>query len=134
MSGGRTIGPPPPGVTVTSAPARIPAVTRDQTFQDIYANQIRLGILPSDMSIIFGVTSDRGPGVLTIEDKATIRMAPVTAKILFLQLKVAVEAYEKSVGEIVIPTKVRQQIEAHEGNLIKRLSDLMAGTSDGGKV
>jgi hypothetical protein len=128
MSGHRIVG---PGGIVIGGAMRVPSgPLRDQTFQDIYANQLRMSILPSDLSIVFSVTSDRGPGVFTLDDKAIIRMAPITAKILFLEMKVAIEAYEKSLGEIQIPPKISEQINAHAENLSKGLADFMS-TPDG---
>lgn len=124
MSGTRVIG---PGGMATGGPARVaPGALRDQSFQDIYANQVRMAVLPTDISIVFSVTSDRGPGVFTLDDKATIRMAPGTAKLLFLQIKTAIEAYEKAIGEIKIPAQAAQQIEAHRENITKGLSDQMS--------
>ena len=82
---------------------------RDDSYVDIYANQIRLGVSLSDLTIIFGATDDLGPNQLVSKDKAAIRLSVTNAKILMLNLQTMVEAYENGIGKIRLP---RGSIEA----------------------
>ncbi|MBR0668285.1 hypothetical protein GXW71_28290 [Roseomonas hellenica] len=50
--------------------------TRAASFQDVYANQIRLAVSPADFTLVFGVNDDRGPGFTTNVDLVAVRLSP----------------------------------------------------------
>jgi hypothetical protein len=98
---------------------------RSPEFQDFYCNQARVTITLSDINIIFGATNDRGPGILTLEDRVSIRLAPMTAKILSAHLHALMRAYESVVGEIPMPAAVASQIDVQMQNLSQGLAAQM---------
>lgn len=88
-----------------------PGQPRDPNFQDVYSNQIRMSVNPTDINIIFSALIDRGPGVFAIEDRASIRIAPMVAKILLLHLQMVMECYEQVLGEVKVPPQILQLLE-----------------------
>lgn len=91
---------------------------------DIYANQLRMAATMSDLTLIFGVTEDHGGNIYNA-DKASIRLAPATFKVLYLNLKMAIESYEASFGEIKISPKVDDEVRKNGEMLKAGLADLM---------
>lgn len=106
-------------------PQFTPGVPRSQSYQDIYANQVRLNISMSDINIIFGVLNDRGPGIVVLEDRASVRMAPTTAKILTQHLEALIRTFESVIGEIPMPDSTVTQIESQMQNLAENLATQM---------
>ena len=102
------------------------AVPRDQSFQDVYASQLRMSITVSDITIIFGVMSDRGQNIYVPEDRVAVRLAPVTAKVLLQNLTMAVSAYESVLGTIPIPSDTIRQSKANSENLTRVLEEQMS--------
>jgi hypothetical protein len=102
------------------------AVPRDQSFQDVYASQMRMSITVSDITIIFGVMNDRGQNIYVPEDRVAVRLAPVTAKVLLHNLKMALSAYESVLGTIPIPPHTIRQSETNSEYLTKVLEEQMA--------
>jgi len=92
---------------------------------DIYSNQLRLGVSLSDVSIVFGIVEDRQSSLTTSADKAVVRLAPVTAKQLYLQLRVAIDSYERVLGDIRVPKVIAQQSENIEKKLTEHLNRLL---------
>jgi hypothetical protein len=78
---------------------------------DVYVNQVRLGATLSDFTIICGATEDAGFGNIVNQDKVTIRLAPGTAKMLYLNLITAISAYEESVAPIPVPHNLAKTLE-----------------------
>jgi hypothetical protein len=76
---------------------------RDPAFVDVYANQVRLSANLGDMTLVFGVIEDLGPGRMANRDRAAIRLSMVTAKALFLNLQASISGYEAAVGKIPLP-------------------------------
>jgi uncharacterized protein DUF3467 len=107
-----------------------PGTIRDQGFQDTYANQLRMAVTPSDISIIFSVLTDRGPGTFTVDDRVSVRLAPITAKILMQHMQMIIASYEKVMGEISVPPRVAAQAEALAKNLTETLAQQMAAPSE----
>jgi hypothetical protein len=98
---------------------------RSAEYRDVYANQSRMTITPSDLSITFSVLSDRGPGVLTLEDVFSVRLAPMTAKVFSLHLQAVMETYQSVLGEISIPASVSSQIDGYKESLRGMLATQM---------
>jgi len=105
--------------------AATPRVIRDQAFLDIYANQLRIGASFADLTLIFGVIDDRGPGDLVVLDKAAVRLSPTAAKILYLHLGKVIETYEKAVKPIPVPAGLNEQLALIPDRLTKILSGEM---------
>ena len=100
---------------------------RDLTYVDVYSNQIRLGVTLGDVMIIFGAIEDIGPNQMIIKDKAAVRLSPITAKILMINLQAAIEAYEKGVGEIPIPHLTSQSARAISNSVPEMLREQISG-------
>lgn len=92
---------------------------------DVYANQLRMGVTLSDFTIIFGVAEDDGQGIAQMVDKATIRLAPMTFKALLLNMQGALDAYEKSVGNIIISRVAVTEATKNGAMLTEALRTLM---------
>jgi hypothetical protein len=82
-----------------------------------------MGIGVSDITIIFSTNNDKNP--LTMDDKATVRLAPTTAKILLENLQMAVAVYEGQFGTIPVPPRLMAQLESHRQLLARYISELM---------
>jgi hypothetical protein len=93
--------------------------------QSIYANQLRMSVTVSDITITFGASEDRGVGNLINEDKTSVHLSPVTAKILLINLEKIINVYQNVVGNIPIPQKVVTQIDSQIENLSKMLAEQM---------
>jgi hypothetical protein len=77
--------------------------SRSSSYVDTYANQIRLSANLSDLALVFGVIEDAGLGQMINSDRVSVRLSLPTAKALMLNLKVAIESYEKNVEQIKLP-------------------------------
>jgi hypothetical protein len=102
---------------ITDVP--VMGVARDSTYIDAYVNQIRLSANLGDLTLVFGVVEDLGPGRIVNKDRATIRLSMTTAKALQLNLQAAISGYEAAVGPIPLSggvstliDQIRPQIEA----------------------
>lgn len=111
--------PPPIPLLPPFALGRRPNVT------DVYANQLRMGVTLSDFTLIFSVTEDYGQGVAEVVDKAAVRLAPMTFKALLLNMKGALDAYEKSVGNIIISPVAVTEATKNGAMLTEALRTLM---------
>lgn len=96
---------------------------RAPDYVDVYANQLRIGTTVSDFTLVFGA-SDEG---FTVSDQVSVRLAPGTLKMLFLNVKMALEAYEQAIGEIPVPSKLEQQISKNKITLADGLKRHMNG-------
>jgi hypothetical protein len=96
--------------------------TRDPSYLDTYANQVRISVSLSDLSITFGVTDDQGFNQPVLRDKVTVRLAPSTVKTLVLNLQTMIEAYEKSVSEIPFSPQTLGQLDIIKEQLQKSLA------------
>jgi hypothetical protein len=85
-----------------------------------------VSVTVSDFTITFGATEDRGPGQMVNEDKVSVHLSPITAKILLENLAVIISSYEKVLGAIPLPPKVMDNIKSQIENLVNNLSDQMA--------
>jgi hypothetical protein len=103
-----------------------PTVPRTSNFVDVYANQVRISVSVSDIDMIFSVMQDRGSGIVALEDLASIRLSPITAKVLLHNLQMIVDAYEASVGSIDAPPKALKQIQNQQNGLMNALKEQMA--------
>jgi hypothetical protein len=101
------------------------AIPRAADFRDVYSNQARLTITPSDFNLIFSRANDRGPGLLMLEDLISVRLAPLTAKTISLHLQAVIEAFESAMGTILMPAGAESQIEAYRHHLTEMLATQM---------
>ncbi len=99
-----------------------PRFERDPAFLDTYATQLRLNASLADFTLVFGVNDDIGPGNLAIRDKVAVHLPPVTAKILALQLRSIIDAYEEAVGEIPLPLNFDRYLEEAKSSLLSGLA------------
>jgi len=114
------------GGVFTPAAFAVGGIPRSSDFVDIYANQVRLSVTVSDISIMFSTIQDRGPGVITPEDRASIRLSPMTAKAFLKNLEMVVAAYEAVLGEIPVPPKASKMIDEYYDGLTNMLAEQMA--------
>jgi hypothetical protein len=59
------------------------------------------------------------------EDKASVHLSPITAKLLLQNLNMVVNSYEKVIGNIPVPPKLVATMESQSEGLIKNLTDQM---------
>jgi hypothetical protein len=83
-----------------------------------------MAVTISDFTIVFSTVSDRPP--LVLDDKATVHLAPMSAKLLSASLQMGLDAYEAQFGKMELPPKIRAQMDAHKEVLIKHLADQVA--------
>jgi len=93
-------------------------VQRDPAFVDAYANQLRVAANVSDLSIVFGLEQDLGPGVIVSVDKAAIHLSYVTAKALAEHLNYTIEAYEQAVSPIHLSKALPEHLESLKSQMI----------------
>ena len=109
-----------------SAPIEVSGYARDATYIDTYANQLRLGATLNDVTIVFSVTDDMGPGHFVNKDKVAVHLSPGTVKLLLSNLQAVVAAYEKALGPIPMPANLPARLlEVQEGfakNLAEQLN------------
>jgi len=86
---------------------------------------LRISASFADLTLIFGVSDDRGPGDLVVLDKAAVRLSPTTAKMLYLNLGKVIETYEKAVKPIPVPAGLNEQLDLIPDRLTKILSGEM---------
>lgn len=103
-------------------PKSAPSVTRDPSFLDTYANQVRINVQVTDFTVIFMVNDDQGTDRVKIMDKAAVRLPPVAAKILALQLHSIIEIYEQTNGKIPLPANFDKYLEDAKSRLIAGFS------------
>ena len=108
-------------VSVTAQPVRL----MPSTSPSVYANQLRVGVTVSDVTLTFGTMEDRGIGQVIHEDKVSVHLSPITAKILLENLTMIIDVYERVVGKIPTPQKVSAVNNAQIENLSKNLTDQM---------
>lgn len=96
---------------------------RDPLYPEVYANQLRMGITLSDFTLVFSTSNER---TNAIEDKATVRLAPLTAKLLLQNLQMVLSVYEEKFGAINIPPKMMAQMEEQRKGLRDHLSEQLA--------
>ena len=98
---------------------------RDQSYLDVYANQFRVGMTPSDFTLIFGATEDYGPSV-GIKDRVAIRVAPSTLKLMVLTLQNTLTVYEELIGAIPITQESQELIAANRAQLAQSMRAMQA--------
>ena len=94
---------------------------------DSYVNQIRLGATISDFTIICGISEDNGQGQTVVKDKVVVRLAPGTAKLLLLNLQMAISAHEEVIGPINMPHKLAENLEMNKEKIILLYKEQMDG-------
>ena len=102
-----------------------PPIPRSEDYQDLYATQIRIGVTLADMSLVFSVIEDFGPANFGLRDRATVRLAPLAAKLLQLHLNAALTAYEETCGEVAVPFATVTQIEQFKVHMSNHLQTQM---------
>ena len=77
------------------------SVSRDH--QEFYANNIRAGMSPWDVSLHFGVVVDPPHAVPFVEERVTIRLSPQTLKVLSVIIPGIVAQWEQRFGSVPLP-------------------------------
>jgi hypothetical protein len=99
---------------------------RNPAFQDIYSNNIRIGLSPSDFAITFSRLAEQSLGVTIIEDQAVVRMSTQQFKYFVDSAATMLSAWEDVFGAIPQTTKpqsidqVRERIRKFKESLDKR--------------
>lgn len=86
--------------TTLQTPLPIVGATRGDDFVDTFANQIRLSANLGEITLVFGVIDDLGPGHLMNKDKVAVRLSMPSAKMLMMNMRTAIESYEAAVSVI----------------------------------
>ena len=81
-------------------------------FKSIYVNYIQTASSASDISIGIGETSPTPTGIVDVEMKARLVVAPLQAKIMLGMLFQVIQQYENKFGVIAIPPVVAEQLAA----------------------
>jgi hypothetical protein len=92
----------------------------------VYSNQLRISITPGDITIVFATMEDRGSNQFQPEDKVSVHMSPMTAKLLLKNLETILNAYESVIGDIPTPPKVIAQLELQAEVLRENLTNQMS--------
>lgn len=87
-----------------------PHIHNAADFKSIYVNFVQSAASATDISIGVGETMPTQTGVIDVEIKARLVMAPLQAKITVGMLVQAIRQYEKQYGEIVIPLALSAQL------------------------
>lgn len=118
--------PRPPGMP---AQMLMPGLMTGSGTQDVFSNQVRIGVTLSDFTVIFGATEETplGPAV---RDRVAVHLAPGALKQLLAQLEMAVSAYEEALGHIPVPLRLDQYMTALRVNMVRNLRERISGPSD----
>jgi hypothetical protein len=81
-------------------------------FKSIYTNFAQTAAGPTDISIRVGEASPSDTGIVGVEMKVRLVMAPLQAKIMAGMLVQVIQQYEKQFGKITIPQEVLSQLPA----------------------
>jgi hypothetical protein len=82
---------------------RQPQFRNSADFNSLYVNFMQTAASPMDISIGVGETSPTETGVVDVEMKARLVMAPLQAKVMVTMLVHAIKQFEAQFGEIAIP-------------------------------
>jgi len=83
-----------------------------------YANHVQVGFTAFDIRLLFGEVVDVQPNKVTIEQRASITMAWLQAKILKQMLERIISDYEARNGELKVPTgavELTANVPYHQG-------------------
>jgi Protein of unknown function (DUF3467) len=92
----------------------------------VYSNQLRVGVTPGDVTIVFSTMEDHGSNQLLPEDKVSIHLSPMTAKLLLKNLEMIMNTYESVIGNIPTPPKAISQMETQATVLRENLTNNMS--------
>jgi hypothetical protein len=81
-------------------------------FKSIYVNFAQTASSPADISLGVGETMPTHTGIVNVEMKARLVMAPIQAKVVFAMLFQAIQQYEQQFGKIAIPPVLSAQLSA----------------------
>jgi len=96
-------------------------IPRSLDFKDVYSNNVRLGLTPWDFTVVFALTKEIVPGVMTAEDQVAVRMSPQQFKTVTKSLAMTMKVWEEVFGDILetSPQMSEAQMKAH----VKALKD-----------
>jgi hypothetical protein len=81
-------------------------------FKSIYTNFAQTAASPADISLGVGEAMPTPAGIVEVEMKVRLVMAPMQAKIMLAMLFNVIRQYEGQFGSIVIPPVVAAQLAA----------------------
>ena len=99
---------------------------------DIFANQLRMAVSFTDVTLVFGVSDTSGPsgeGVSNpvVRDRVAVHMAPGMLKQLLMHVQMAVDAYESALGVIPVPAISAEAVESNRRGLTSSLREQLTG-------
>jgi hypothetical protein len=102
-------------------------VRKWENFIETFSTTFRMHASPLNFSLIFGSTTDVGPGVMENVDRVAINMSPQSTKFLALQLTSAIEAFEDVFGTVKLPNTIPPNIEATKKLLVENFKTQNTG-------
>src|SRR5271170_6438003 len=96
----------------TAAPSQ-----RDEHYLDVFVNNMRITMTQSDLSMIFGTTEDYGPGNVGTKDRVCLRISPMMARIILVNLQATLDAYEDIAGQVRLPEALEKAAKAQRNLL-----------------
>ena len=94
-----------------------PQIRNAADFKTIYVNFAQTAANPMDISLGVGEASPTNTGIVEVEMKARLVMAPLQAKIMLGMLVQVIRQYENQFGKIVIPTAIAAQLSEEIRNV-----------------
>jgi hypothetical protein len=82
-------------------------------FKSIYTNFAQTAAGPTDISLGIGEAMPTDAGIVEVEMKVRLVMAPMQAKIMVAMLFHVIQQYEGLYGKIAIPDTVAAQLNKH---------------------
>jgi hypothetical protein len=87
-----------------------PQISNATDFRSIYVNFAQTAAGPTDISLGVGEALPTNSGVVGVEMKARLVMAPLQAKIVLAMLFQVIRQYETQYGKIAIPDLLAEQL------------------------
>lgn len=87
-----------------------PQIRNAADFKTIYVNFAQTAASPMDISLGVGEAGPTNTGVVEVEMKARLVMAPMQAKVMLGMLFQVIKQYEDQFGKIVIPGVVASEV------------------------
>jgi hypothetical protein len=83
-------------------------VGRDQNYRVVFANQSRIRLNPTEVSLTFSYMDEAPPGQTLLTEQVTITLTPEHTKALMLSLVEILKLFEKEYGHIFIDLAPKQ--------------------------
>ena len=93
-----------------------PPIRNAADFKSIYVNFAQTAAGPTDISLGVGEAGPTQAGIVEVEMKARLVMAPLQAKIMLMMLVQVIQQYEKQFGKIAIPGALSAQFSGDMRN------------------